>query len=120
MGLREEIEAALAEAAAEGGVRQLAVDGDQEVWVAGVAATDGTLEVRVGDHGARHGLRCWRPDRTVMEAQGFRDSFHDAWVLPLRPGAGHAARGAAAAAARAALAALGVGADDALFIHLGA
>jgi hypothetical protein len=71
MGLREEIDAALAEAAAEGGVRQLAVDGDEEVWVAGVAATDGTLEVRVGDRGPRRGLRRWRPDRTVMEAQGF-------------------------------------------------
>jgi hypothetical protein len=35
-----EIAAALAEAAAEGGVRQLAVNGDEEVWVAGVAAVE--------------------------------------------------------------------------------
>jgi hypothetical protein len=110
MGLREEIEAAFAEAAAEGGVRQLSVDGDEEVWVAGVAATDGTLEVRVGDRGPRHGLRRRRPDRTVMEAQGFRDSFHDAWVLPLPPGAGQAARGAAAAVS-ALVDGLGVAAD---------
>jgi hypothetical protein len=139
-------------------VRQLSIDGDEEVWVAGVAATDGTLEVRVGDRGPRRR----RPDRTVMEAQGFRDRFHDAWILPVPPGAGQPARGAAAAvsalvdvlwpgdgdeplelpgfeldhdgrasvrtverdeavaAARAALDALGVDADGALFIHLGA
>jgi hypothetical protein len=97
MGLREEIEAAFGEAAAEGAVRQLAIDGDEEVWVAGVVATDGTLEVRVGDRGPRRGLRRRRPDRSVMEAQGFRESFHDAWVLPVPPGAGQAARGAAAA-----------------------
>jgi hypothetical protein len=78
-------------------VRQLAIDGDEEVWVAGVVATDGTLEVRVGDRGPRRGLRRRRPDRSVMAAQGFRESFHDAWVLPVPPGAGQAARGAAAA-----------------------
>jgi hypothetical protein len=111
MGLREEIEAAFGEAAAEGAVRQLSVDGDEQVWVAGVGATDGTLEVRVGDRGPRHGLRRRRPDRSVMEAQGFRDSFHDAWVLPLPPGAGQAARGAAAAVS-ALVDGLGV-ADDA-------
>jgi hypothetical protein len=97
MGLREEIDAAFVEAAADRGVRVLAIDGDEEVWVAGVAATDGTLEVRVGDRGPRRGLRRPRPDRTVMEAQGFRDGFHDAWILPLPPGTGQAARGAAAA-----------------------
>jgi hypothetical protein len=43
MGRWEEIEAAFGEAAAEGGVRQLSIDGDEEVWVAGVAATDGAL-----------------------------------------------------------------------------
>ena len=90
MGLREEIEAALGEAAADGGVRQLAIDGDEKVWVAGLVATDGTLEVRVGDHGPRRGLRRRRPDRGVLEAQGFRDSFEDAWILPLPPGAGQA------------------------------
>ena len=57
MGLREEIEAAFGEAAAQGGVRVLAIDGDEEVWVGGLAATDGTLEVRVGDRGPRRGLR---------------------------------------------------------------
>jgi hypothetical protein len=97
MGLREEIEAAFGEAAAEGGVRTLSIDGDEEVWVAGVTATDGTLEVRVGDRGPRRGLRRRRPDRSVMQAQGFRESFPDAWVLPVPPGAGQAARGAAAA-----------------------
>jgi hypothetical protein len=49
MGLREQIAAALGEAAAEGGVRVLSNNGDDDVWVAGLAATDGTLEVRVGD-----------------------------------------------------------------------
>jgi hypothetical protein len=98
MGLREEIEAALAEAAAEGGVRQLGIDGDEEVWVAGLGATDGTLEVRVGDRGPRRGLRRRRPDRTVMAAQGFRDSLEDAWTLSVPPSTGQAARGAAAAA----------------------
>jgi hypothetical protein len=97
MGLRQEVEAAFSEAAAEGAVRQLAIDGDEEVWVAGVAATDGTLEVRVGDRGPRRRLRRRRPERSVMEAQGFRESFNDAWVLPVPPGAGQAARGAAAA-----------------------
>jgi hypothetical protein len=119
MGLREEIEAAFAEAAANGGVRQLSIDGDEEVWVAGVAATDGTLEVRVGDRGPRRGLRRRRPDRAVMEAQGFRDRFHDAWILPVPPGAGQPARGAAAAVS-ALVGGLGVDADGALFIHLGA
>jgi hypothetical protein len=57
VGLREEIEAAFGEAAAQGGVRVLAIDGDEEVWVGGLAATDGTLEVRVGDRGPRRGLR---------------------------------------------------------------
>jgi hypothetical protein len=38
MGLREEIEAAFGEAAADGGVRVLAVDDDEEVWVGGLAA----------------------------------------------------------------------------------
>ena len=41
MGLREEIEAAFGEAAAEGGMRQLAIDGDDDVWVAALGATDG-------------------------------------------------------------------------------
>jgi hypothetical protein len=111
MGLREEIEVAFQEVAAEGGARVLSIDGDEEVWVAGVVATDGTLEVRVGDRGPRRGLRRQRPDRTVMEAQGFRDSFHDAWILPLPPAAGQAAR-AAAAAVSALVGGLGV-ADDA-------
>ena len=111
MGLREDIEAAFDEAAAERAVRQLSVDGDEQVWVAGVGATDGTLEVRVGDRGPRRGLRRRRPDRSVMEAQGFRESFHDAWVLPVPPGAGQAARGAAAAVS-ALVDGLGV-ADDA-------
>ena len=97
MGLREEIEAALAAAATDGGVQHLSIDGDENVWVAGLAASDGTLEVRVGDRGPRRGLRRRRADRSVMEGQGFRASFHDAWVLPLPPGAGQAARGAAAA-----------------------
>jgi hypothetical protein len=97
MGLREEIEAAFGEAAADGGVRQLWIDGHEDVWVVGVAATDGTLEVRVGDRGPRRGLRRRPPDRTVMEAQGFRDSFDDAWILPVPRGAGQPARGAAAA-----------------------
>jgi len=96
MGLREEIEAALAAAAADG-VQQLSIDGDEEVWVAGAAATDGTLEVRTGDRGARRGLRRRRADRSVMEAHGFRHNFYDVWVLPVPPGAGQAARGAAAA-----------------------
>ena len=111
MGLREEIEAAFAKAASQGGVRHLSIDGDEEVWVAGLVATDGTLEVRVGDHGPRRGLRRRRPDRSVMEAQGFRDSFHDAWILPVPPGSGQAARGAAAAVS-ALVDGLGV-ADDA-------
>jgi hypothetical protein len=97
MGLREAIEAAFGEAAAEGGVRVLAVDGDDKVWVAGLAATDGTLEVRVGDRGPRRWLRRPRPDQGAMRALGFRNSFHDAWILPLAPGTGQAARGAAAA-----------------------
>ncbi len=97
MALREEIEAALAEAAAERGVRQLAIDGDEEVWVAGVAATDGDLEVRVGDRGPRRGLRRRRPDRAAMEALGFRDDMPDAWALFVPAGSGQAARGAAAA-----------------------
>jgi hypothetical protein len=78
-------------------VRLLAINGDDEVWVAGLAATDGTLEVRVGDRGPRRGLRRRRPDEAAMQAQGFRNSFHDAWILPLPSGAGQAARGAAAA-----------------------
>jgi hypothetical protein len=41
MGLREEIEAAFGEAAADGGVRVLSIDGDDEVWAAGLGATDG-------------------------------------------------------------------------------
>ena len=97
MGLREEIEGALAAAAADGGVQQLSIDGDEDVWVAGVVATDGMLEVRVGDRGPRRGLRRRRADRSVMEAQGFRESFDDAWVLPVPPGVGQAAWGAAAA-----------------------
>jgi hypothetical protein len=97
MGLREEIEAALATAAAEGGVRQLAIDGDEEVWVAGLGVTDGTLELRVGDRGPRRGLRRRRPDRTVMAAQRFRDPLGDAWILSIPPSAGQAARAAAAA-----------------------
>ncbi|HEY7618644.1 MAG TPA: hypothetical protein VH834_02680 [Solirubrobacteraceae bacterium] len=96
MGLREEIEAALAEAAADGGVRQLTVDGDEEVWVAGLGVTDGRLEVSVGDRGPRRGLRRRRPDPTVMAAQGFRSSG-DAWILLVPPGPGQATRGAAAA-----------------------
>jgi hypothetical protein len=97
MALREEIEAAFGQAAAEGGARVLAVDGDDKVWVAGLAATDGTLEVRVGDRRPRRGLRRRRPDPGAMQALGFRHSFHDAWILPLPPSAGQAARGAAAA-----------------------
>jgi hypothetical protein len=97
MGLREEIEAALADVAAEGGARVLSIDGDEKVWVAGLVATDGTLEVRVGDRGPRRGLRRRGPDATVMRAHGFRDGFEDAWILPLPPGAGQATRGAAAA-----------------------
>jgi hypothetical protein len=95
MGLREQIEAALGEVAAEGSVRVLSINGDDDVWVAGLAATDGTLEVRVGDRGPRHGLRRRRPDEALMHAQGFSNSFHDAWILPLPPSAGQAARGAA-------------------------
>jgi hypothetical protein len=110
MGLREEIEAALAEAAAEAGVRQLAIDGDEEVWVAGLGASDRTLEVRVGNRGPRRGLRRRRPDRTVMAAQGFRDSLEDAWVLSVPSSAGQAARGAAAAVS-ALVDGLGVPAD---------
>ena len=75
MGLREQIEAAFSEAAAEGGVRVLSIDGDDEVWVAGLGATDGTLEVRVGDRGPRRGLRRRRPDPGAMRALGFRDGF---------------------------------------------
>jgi hypothetical protein len=45
-----------------------------------------------------------------MQALGFRDSFHDAWILPLPPGAGQAARGAAAAV-NALVDGLGVPAD---------
>ena len=45
-----------------------------------------------------------------MQAQGFRNSFHDAWILPLPPGAGQAARGAAAAVS-ALVDGLGVPAD---------
>jgi hypothetical protein len=44
--VRDEIEAALGAVSAEGGVRQLGIDGDEKVWVAGLAATNGTLEVR--------------------------------------------------------------------------
>ena len=97
MGLREQIEAAFSEAAAEGGVRALSIDGDDKVWVAGLGATDGSLEVRVGDRGPRRGLRRRRPDPGAMRALGFRDGFPDAWILPLPPGAEPAARGAAAA-----------------------
>jgi hypothetical protein len=43
MALREEIEAAFGQAAAEGGARVLAVDGDDKVWLAGLAATDGWI-----------------------------------------------------------------------------
>src|SRR4051794_25002510 len=110
MGLREEIEAAFDEAAAEGGVRLLSIDGDEKVWVAGLVATDGTLEVRVGDRGPRRGLRRGRPDSTVMKAQGFREGFEDAWILALPAGAGQAARGAAAAVS-ALVDGLGVTAD---------
>jgi hypothetical protein len=111
MGLREEIETALAEVAAEGGVRVLTIDGDEKLWVGGLAATDGTVEVRVGDRGPRRGLRRRRADRSVMEAHGFGDGFEDAWILPLPPSAGQAARGAAAAVS-ALVDGLGV-ADDA-------
>ena len=45
-----------------------------------------------------------------MQAQGFRNSFHDAWILPLPPGTGQAARGAAAAVS-ALVDGLGVPAD---------
>ena len=71
MGLREEIEAAFGEAAAEGGVRVLAIDGDDEVWVAGLGATDGTLEVRVGDRGPRRGLRRGGPTRARCRPWAF-------------------------------------------------
>jgi hypothetical protein len=111
VGLREDIEAALGDAAAEGGVRQLAIDGDEKVWVAGVGATDGTLEVRVADRGPRHGLSRRRPDRDAMRALGFRDAMEDAWILPVPAGTGQAAR-AAAAAVSALVDGLGV-ADDA-------
>jgi hypothetical protein len=97
VGLREDIEAALEQAGSELGVRQLSVDGDEEVWVAGVASVDGALEVRVGDRGPRRGLRRRRPDRGALEALGFRKRYEDAWTLALPPGAGQAARGAAAA-----------------------
>jgi hypothetical protein len=110
VGLREDIEAALAEAAADRGVRQLSVGGDEEVWVAGVAAVDGALEVRVGDRGPRRGLRRVRPDRGAMEALGFRKYADDAWTLALAGGSEQAAQGAAAAVS--ALRALGVS-DDA-------
>ena len=46
MGLPEEIEDAFGEAVAQGGVRLLATDRDDVVWVAGLAATDGTLSTR--------------------------------------------------------------------------
>jgi hypothetical protein len=109
--VRDEIEGALGAVSAEGGVRQLAIDGDEKVWVAGVAATDGTLEVRVGDRGPRHGLSRRRADRDAMELQGFRDTMEDAWILVVPAGQEQAAR-AAAAAVSALVDGLGV-ADDA-------
>jgi hypothetical protein len=90
VGLREDIEAAFGEAAAEGGVRLLAVDGDDEVWVAGLGATDEPLEL-----------------------PGF-DLDGDARLSVRRVEPGEAV-----AAARTALDAVGVGPGDPLLMHLG-
>src|SRR4051812_20551620 len=114
MGLREEIEAAFGEAAAEDGVRVLAVDGDEKVWVGGLAATDGTLEVRVGDRGPRRGPRIrvevlW-PGDDPLELPGF-ELDGDEKLSRRQVDADEAV-----AAARTAL---GIGPGDPLLIHLG-
>ena len=112
MSLREDIEHALADAVVDLGVRQLRIGGDEAVWVAGVVAVDGSLEVRVGERGPRRGLRRRRADRRDMEALGFRKgngSYDDAWTLALDAGPGQPAAGAAAAAR--ALGLLGVDED---------
>lgn len=78
MGLREVIEAAFGEAAAEGGVRVLSVDGDDDVWVAGLAGIDGSLEVRVGDRGSPLEVRGFDLDRDE------KISIEWAWVQASR------------------------------------
>ena len=94
------------------------------------------------------GPRRRRADRSVVQAQGFRDSFEDAWILALPAAAGlggarsggrreragrpasisdpdgrvstrEVERDEAIAAARTALDALGIGPGDPLLIHLG-
>jgi hypothetical protein len=68
---------------------------DPRRWSAVVAATDGSVELRVAEP-PRRGLR--RPDTSRLEAAGFTRS-HDCWVLPFDasvPDAEIAARWAAA------------------------
>jgi hypothetical protein len=96
MTLWEQIEPFLERALATRGVQLLAVDGDEELWVAGVAAVDGSLELRTGTSGAKRGmLRRHEIDRAAMAALGFSEAFGDAWALGLEPVPLLAPRGAA-------------------------
>jgi hypothetical protein len=95
MALWEQIEPALEAALATCGVQQLVIDGDEKLWVAGLGALDGSLELRTGDRGARRGiLRRAQIDRAALEALGFSERV-DAWSLGLEPGPRLARRGAA-------------------------
>jgi len=92
--LWESIEPALEAALDTRGSRTLTVDGDRELWVGGVAAVDGTLEIRTCDVGARRRLRRRPADAEAMRALGFTHA-EDAWRQSLQPGARVAGRGAA-------------------------
>jgi hypothetical protein len=94
MALWQQIEPVLERVLATRGAQVLAIGGDTEVWVAGVAAVDGSLEIRTGDRGAKRGLRRKRIDRTALEALGLQRAFPDAWALGLEPAPLLARRGA--------------------------
>jgi hypothetical protein len=101
MGLREEIEAAFGEAAAEG------------AFVSPVGADNALTLAAIGDRIRVDVLWPGEGDEP-LDLPGFELDHDD------RASVRTVERDEAVAAARAALAALTVGADDALFIHLGA
>jgi hypothetical protein len=82
--LRDRLEPHLRAAIDDRGVRQLVVDGDEAVWVAGVAAVDGGLDLRTGEHGPRRRLRRRPVDAAVLAALGFTLGI-DAWTRYLPP-----------------------------------
>jgi hypothetical protein len=85
MALWEQIEPLLERALATRGVQQFALDDDEAVWAAGLAAVDGSLEIRTGTRGAKRGpLRRHRVDRAALEAMAFTEVI-DAWALGLEP-----------------------------------